>query len=219
MFDVKVLTPSTGLSRMGYTYSIAKMMMYFSQNRVYPECDTQKIDFDTVEGSGIGANRETLVTKALESDCTHILFIDEDTIFAPNALHVLASKRKPIVGCNYPMRFKGTGFTALTLDKKARIVTGPNSVGLEQAYYTGFGFCLIERGVFEKMARPWFLIGYNTERKIYTTEDVAFGAQLEELGIPWYVDHDASKLLTHMGSYAYHWKETYDEVVKGEINK
>jgi hypothetical protein len=204
---------------MGYTYSLTKLMMYFAQNRVYPECETQKIDFDTVEGSGIGANRETLVLKALDSDCTHILFIDEDTIFAPHALHTLASKRKEVVGGNYPMRFKDCGFTALTLDKKARVITGPNSVGLEQVYYTGFGFCLIERSVFEKMKRPWFLIGYNTDRNIYTTEDVAFGAQLMELGIPWYVDHDASKLLTHMGSYAYHWKETFDALQSAEVKK
>ena len=220
MFNVKILTPSTGTCRIGYTHSLVKMLMYFAQNRVYPELETQKIDYDTVEGSGIGANREALVTKALaDKDVTHILFIDEDTLFAPNALHILASKRKEIVGCNYPMRFKNSGFTALRKDTYGRIITGPSSVGLEEALYTGFGFCLIAREVFERMPKPWFLIGYETTKGNYTTEDAAFGTQLAELKIPWYVDHDASKLITHMGSYMFNCQETYDEVVKGKANK
>lgn len=214
MFNVLVLTPSTGFCRMGYSHCLFKMLMYFAKNRVYPECADQTIDFDTVEGSGISANREALVQRALATDCTHILFVDEDMLFAPNTLHIMASKRKEIVGCNYPMRNKGSGFTAMMKDRAARIITGPQSTGLEPASYTGFGFCLIERGVFEKMPQPWFLIGYDIERHSYTTEDAAFGAQLEDINIPWYVDHDASKLISHMGHYIFDWKEVYEVLTK-----
>lgn len=177
------------------------------QNRVYPNAKSQWLGVTPIEGSGISANRERLVVDALETDVTHILFIDEDMGFAPNALHVLAEKKLPLVGCNYKIRVKGKGFTALAFDKKARIVTNKESSGIEKCYYTGFGFCLIEREVFEKVARPWFLIGYNTDIGLYTTEDAGFARQLKDAGITWYVDHDASKLVWHVGNYNYSWKE------------
>jgi hypothetical protein len=132
---------------MEYTYSLAKMIMYFTKHRLLPEESRQLIDFHSIEGSGISANRERLVVDALNTECTHILFIDDDMGFTPNALHILASRRQKIVGCNYPMRGTTPTFTALALDKKTRIYTGKESTGLEPCFYTGFGFCLIERSV------------------------------------------------------------------------
>jgi len=211
-FNLAILTPTTGLCRAGYTYSLAKLIMYFSQNRVLPECPDQIVDYHTIEGSGISANREALIVDALKTEATHILFIDEDMGFDPRALHVLANKRQKIVGCNYPMRGPGKGFTALTPDKKARIVTGPQSCGLEPAFYTGFGFCLIERSVFEVAKRPWFLMGYDLDHNHYSTEDAALGNQLAQLGVPWFVDHDASKMVVHIGTYNYAFNS---EVIHG----
>ena len=218
-FNLTILTPTTGFNRSGYTYSLVNLMTYFANNRIYPECSQQSLDYHIIEGSGISANREQLVVDALKTNCTHILFIDEDMGFVPQTLHVLASKRQRIVGTNYPMRGKGSSFTALTEDRQARVVTGPHSVGLAPVFYTGFGFCLIERSVFEQMKRPWFLIGYNTDNYRYTTEDAAFGNQLHELGIPWYVDHDASKLICHIGNYNYQWQEAYESIVSIEKGK
>lgn len=209
---VQILTPSTGLSRMEYTYSLAKLIMYFCKNKLLPECDRQMIDFHSIEGSGISANRERLVVDALNTECTHILFIDEDMGFNPNALHILASRRQRIVGCNYPMRGPTNEFTALSLDKKTRIFTREKSTGIEPVFYTGFGFCLIERSVFEIMKQPWFPFGYNIEGKYYTTEDAVFSTLLHtQTDIPWYVDHDASKLISHVGNHKFVWNEVSEK--------
>jgi hypothetical protein len=216
MFNVMVLTPSTGFTRTAYTNSLIKMFMYFANHRVYSECPNQTIAYDCVEGSGIGANREHLVKKALQTDCTHILFIDEDMSFASDTLHILASRRQPVVACNYPMRFRGSGFTAFSKITNGRIITGPEQSGLEKAFYSGFGFCLIERSVFEKVAKPWFLIAYDTVKEKYTTEDSTFGASLEEANIPWYVDHDASKKVIHLGTYTFNYLDTYKELLEKE---
>jgi hypothetical protein len=204
---------------MEYTYSLAKLIMYFTKNRLLPECNTQQIDFHSIEGSGISANRERLVVNALNTKCTHILFIDEDMGFAPNTLHVLASRRQKIVGCNYPMRGPTQSFTALNMDKKTRIFTGKDSTGIEPCFYTGFGFCLIERIVFETMKQPWFPFGYNAEGKYYTTEDAVFATYLHQTDIPWYVDHDASKLISHVGNHKFLWNEVPEPSSVPIVNK
>ncbi len=212
-FKLKILTPTTGFNRTGYTTSLVRLVMYFAQNRIYPECGEQTIDYRTIEGSGISSNRELLIQEFLESDATHVLFIDEDMGFDPRTLHIVAGRRQPIVGCNYPMRVPGAGFTALAKDRKARIITNEQSYGIEPAFYTGFGFCLIERQVFEKIQRPWFLIGFNTSTRYYTTEDAAFAHMVNEAGIPWYVDHDASKGICHIGNFNYWWNETIQKPI------
>ena len=206
-FKLCILVPTTGFCRAPFTFSLANLVMYYAQNRVYEDCDNQFLNVEPIEGSGISANREQLVEGALKGDTTHILFIDEDMSFSPDALHLLASRRKPIVGCNYKMRVPGKGFTSLAPDKKSRIITDEESTGLEPCHYTGFGFCLIERWVFEKVERPWFLIGYNTDAHTYTTEDAGFAHRLESTGIEWLVDHDASKKVIHWGNYPYSWKD------------
>ena len=181
--------------------------MYYAQNRIYEDVAEQTLNLLMVSGSGIGANREWLVKQALKGDTTHILFIDEDMTFDPDTLHVLMKNDLPIVGCNYKMRSPRTGFTALAKDGSKRIVTTEESTGLEECYYSGFGFCVVKREVFEKAAKPWFLLGYNTEAEKYTTEDCGFARRLREVEIPWHIDHDASKLVSHIGNYDYNYKE------------
>jgi hypothetical protein len=206
-FKLCILVPTTGMCRAPFTFSLANLVMYYAQNQIYEGVQDQYLNIEPIEGSGISANRERLVAGALTGDTTHILFIDEDMSFSPETLHILASSHKPIVGCNYKMRVPGKGFTALGVDKKQRIITDEHSTGLEECHYTGFGFCLIERWVFEKVDRPWFLIGYNTEVHTYTTEDAGFARRVEEANIAWYVDHEASKKVLHWGNIPYSWKE------------
>lgn len=204
MFNCVILTPSTGFSRIGYSISLFYLTLYYAKKRMIEDCPDQVLRMDVVEGSGISANRESLIDKWLKEDVTHFLFIDEDMTFQPQTLHVLASRNLPIVGCNYPKRSVGAGFTALSKDREARIQTTEESTGVEECYYTGFGFCLIQRHVFEKLMRPWFLIGYNKTTNTYTTEDAAFAHTLyDQTDVKWYVDHDASKLLGHIGSHKF----------------
>lgn len=212
-----ILVPTTGMCRAPFTFSLARLVMYYAMNQVYGGVEDQYLNVEPIEGSGISANRERLIEGALKGNTTHILFIDEDMSFHPDTLHDLARRKLPVVGCNYKHRVPEKGFTALSLDQQSQIITDENSVGIEKCYRTGFGFCLIQRWVFEKVERPWFLIGYNTESHTYTTEDTAFGRKLQKAGIDWYVDHDVSKKIIHWGNKGYSWKEKdYGDIVGKE---
>ncbi|MCK5640742.1 MAG: hypothetical protein KAJ19_08090 [Gammaproteobacteria bacterium] len=199
-FKLCILTPTTGSTRMAFTVGLYKLVCYFMRNKI---CDSeQSLSFNAIEGAGVSANRETLVKSA--SDFTHILFIDEDMGFEPETLYSLAGRKMPIVGCNYRTRMEGGNFTAMSL-KGERVTLDDSKTGIEQVYYTGFGFCLIKRDVFDKIKRPWFLHSYNNGE--YTTEDSGFAAKAKEAGIPWHVDHDASKMIYHVGSKNYSWRK------------
>lgn len=207
-FKVAILTPTTGTCYMAYAQSLARMVMYFAQARIYDDCEQQQLFPPlSIEGSGISANREDLVHQILtKSDATHILFIDEDMGFAPDTLHMLASRRVPYVACNYRMRVPGGDFTALALDTKSRVQTTEEKNGLEEAYYSGFGFALIAREVFEAVPRPRFLIGYNMDNNHYSTEDMPFCKAAREKGYKVLIDHAASKKIWHVGHFNYNWK-------------
>ena len=89
--------------------------MYYSQNQLIPGVERQFFDFRTLAGSGISSNREQLINDFLETDFTHVLFIDEDTAFDPEVLSILMSRSKQIVGANYMMRVKGKGLGEVEL--------------------------------------------------------------------------------------------------------
>lgn len=209
-FNVVVATPSTGQCKTAYAFSLARLVSYFAQNRVLPEVEEQAMDFLLLEGSGISANREDMVRDALaKPDMTHMLWLDDDMGFDMNILHMLASRRHPIVGCNYRMRVPPADFTALNMERNGRIQTAEKSTGLEEAYYIGFGACLVERQVLEAVDEPRFPILYNRETRRYTTEDNPFFVAARAKGFKCFVDHDASKRIWHVGNMNYAWNEDY----------
>jgi hypothetical protein len=135
--------------------------------------------------------------------------------FERNVLHVLASRKVPYVAVNYSMKAREKPeFVALSLDAKTRLWSGEGTTGIEECNFTGFGIALIERKVIETIPRPRFLIGYNMKSDQYTTEDAPFCRKVAEAGFPIYIDHDATKLCWHMGSWAYRWSD----VPKPEVN-
>jgi hypothetical protein len=214
--NIVVATPSSGQTRFIYAMSLARMVAYFAQVKSLPEIKTQQMDFIGLEGSGISANREWLVREALKKeDMTHILFIDDDMGFNPQTLNILISRRQPIVGCNYRIRVPPGDFTAVSLDGSSRVPTNKDKGGLEEVYYSGFGFCLIERKVFEAIDEPRFMIKYFEDQKYYSTEDSPFFEKAKEKGFPCYIDHDASKHVWHQGIVNYSWNNDYSNLGQG----
>lgn len=191
-FSLYILTPTTGFVRTAFAIGLYKLIRAFADH---------DIGFCVIEGAGVSANREKLVD--ISAGATHILFIDEDMGFEPDALALLMRHNLPIVGCNYKVKIENGNFMAMALDCSERVATDEDKTGIEQVYYTGFGFCLIKRDVFSKIEKPWFLHSYKNGE--YTTEDSGFAAKVKEAGIPWYVDHDASKLVYHVGNKNYIW--------------
>jgi hypothetical protein len=212
-FNVVIATPSTGHCRTAFAFSLARLVAYFAQVRAFPEAEEQQLDFDSIEGSGIGANRDKLVERFLAKEgATHLCFVDDDMLFAPDTLHTLARKRQPIVGVNYRMRQVPAPFVALNLERTARVETTKDKSGLEPVTYTGFGFCLLERKVLEAVPVPRFL---HTFTDHYSTEDAPFFTKAAAAGFTCYVDHDASKGIAHRGDFIYRWDQDYSQLGVG----
>lgn len=208
-FSVAVLTPTTGLCRMGYAQSLARLVMYFSQVRIFEDEMEQTLVPDSVEGSGIAENYERMVTKYLadkQVHWTHFLSVEDDMTFAPDCLHLLAKHKVPIVGANYstnkgsPLRFTAAGLTE-------RCMTTEDATGLEEVSLLPQGFTLVAREVYETLPKPWFLMGYNPESGNYVYQDYYFSEQARRHGFKLYVDHDVSKRLGHIGPKVYEWKD------------
>lgn len=218
MFNVAVLTPTTGICRMGYAQSMIRLAMYFSQARIFDDEPTQCFIPDSIEGSGIGANYEQMVLKRLEDKeihWTHFLSVEDDMCFPHDALHRLAKWKVPIVGANYSTN-KGEKqkFTSMGLNNQ-RCVTSEDSTGLEEVRILPQGFTLVAREVYEKLERPWYLSGYCTESGAHTFPDQYFSEKAAAAGFKLYVDHDISKEIIHVGVHNYTFRDVKTEKNNG----
>jgi hypothetical protein len=199
--------PSTGMCRIDFAISLAKMMTVFMRVKVLDDTENQRASLRMVESSGISTNREQLVMDCLNDGCTHICFMDEDMKFDPFTLHRIARHKKPMVVCNYRIRKKGGDFSAMSLSPPTRVITNADSTGLEPCAFAGFGFSLIAREVFEQIPHPWFPIIWSDKYGRYSTEDKPFCEMVRKRGYEIYVDHDASKMVSHIGTYDFKYDD------------
>jgi len=93
--------------------------------------------------------RNSLTAEFLDSDCTHMLFIDTDLIFSGDHVARIMSHPEPIVGGFYPKKQEGPlNWVCNGMTKP----TKPQPNGLQEVRYIGTGFLRVAREVFEKMA-------------------------------------------------------------------
>ena len=133
-------------------------------------------------------------------DYDYLMWIDSDMVFNPQQFERLLSHNKDIVSGLYLMDsgkqfatvkdwdeefFKKNGyFQFMTMED----IKGRKE--LMEVSYTGFGFMLIKKGVFESMTYPWFK---PIEKRIgnmvdFCMEDVAFCLRAKENGYKIYID-------------------------------
>ena len=152
---------------------------------------------------------EDLVEAALKTDSTHILWLDTDMRFPPEAMTHLLSRKKPIVGINYAQRRVPSDFVAVKkrAGKKldaVKLITSENSTGLEIVEGIGFGVLLMETGIFSKLGSPpWFQNIWDSKLKRWVGEDMFFCMAARKAGLKVFVDHDLSKYCKHIGQFEY----------------
>ena len=96
----------------------------------------------------IGRARNDLTHEFLQSDCTHLLFIDSDIIFSYEQVKKILYSDEDIVGGFYTKKQEGKASPVCnTLDEVAQ----PRHDGLVQVKYMGTGFLRASRRVFEVM--------------------------------------------------------------------
>lgn len=210
-----VAVPTTGLVRSGFAYSLAGMLAKITTGiRTRPEAGLE-IAMDMQESSVIHSNREQLAKRAVKNGFTHLLFLDDDMMFEPHILEIMLGRRQPVVAVNYLIKKWPPEFVAVA-ENGRRVITDKDSTGLQEIAYTGFGVSLFETHVFAKTPQPWFLPEFVPSEDAYTTEDNPFFRRVREAGFKIYLDHDASKLITHVGgSTPWRW-ENYKRPEKAE---
>lgn len=211
--NVAICTPTAGIVHAAYAMCLPRMMLHFLATPVFGQEDKQRgLNVLCRVGAAIGQNRDDMVDQALEGDSTHILFIDDDMGFMGDTLNILLARQMPIVFCNYRFKAPPCNFMARNKDNSAPIVTRHSSDSLEESFFGGLGFALIERRVFESLGRPRFFPTYDEKTKAYSTEDLPFYKAARAAGFCAFVDHRASKRVWHNGSYAFN----YDENISAE---
>lgn len=205
--DLVIAIPTAGMVRMSFAYSLCGMVSATAARGMptRPEAELS-ICMDIVESSVIHTNREQLVKRAIDSGKTHLMFLDDDMTFEPTVLEIMLGRRQAVVCTNYLIKTAKPEFVAVGLDG-SRIPTTERSTGLQPIAYSGFGCSLFEVAVFKRTPQPWFLPKFDPASSTYTTEDNPCYERLREVGATVYLDHDASKLLSHVGSRAWNWKE------------
>lgn len=137
-------------------------------------------------------------------DYDYMMWIDSDIVFTPDQFFKLLDANKDIVSGLYKMHDNYHYATVEKWDHDHFAKYGSyeflneNSVkqkkGLLPVAYTGFGWMLIKRGVFESLEYPWFQPTwkeYEREgKKIreFTMEDVAFCDMIKDKGYTIWID-------------------------------
>lgn len=131
---------------------------------------------------------------------THTMWIDSDIIFKPEHFEKLLSHDKDIVAgayktadnSTYPIvrkwdedYFQKKGTFQFLKESQVKSMTE-----LIDVAYTGLGFMLVKKGVFEAIGYPWFRPVFHTIGKCrdFSSEDVSFCLAAREKGFHIYVD-------------------------------
>jgi len=131
---------------------------------------------------------------------THLMWIDSDVIFTPQHFQRLLDYDKDIASGIYMMGNNIHFATVINWDEEYFKKNGTfqfiteqdikGKSGIMQVAYTGMGFVLIKKGVFESITYPWFRpifhkIGNASD---FSSEDVSFCLLVKEKNIKIWVD-------------------------------
>lgn len=153
------------------------------------------------DGSILHYNREQLVKSAYDTGCTHILFIDSDMYFEPDAANKLIARNKDIVGVHYNLR-KNPPTTTVHMDKiKKSRIKEDHPDGFLTCDAVATGFLLINMDVFKKVKEPWFFWKTDKDGEVVMGEDYWFCEKARKVGYDIWVDLTIP--VKHIGDYLY----------------
>lgn len=162
---------------------------------VYPTLSVQPVD----------NARNEIVKEFLKSDCTHLLFIDADTLPPEDVIDKLLAVKQPIVSGLTPIIEPGKDglpwrkMNCVGMDDQ---LVKPNT-GVVRVKGTGGSCLMIERFVFTQVKAPWFRFIYKDDqgRDTMVSEDIYFIIQAFGKGIPAYAD--TSVICKHYKSFLF----------------
>lgn len=150
---------------------------------IYPTVNVQPVD----------NARNQIVKFFLESDCTHLLFVDADTIPPLDALKRLLAHDKPIISALTPIIELNEETNDYWRKWNAVDETDqhmkPNT-GTRMCKGAGASCILIKREVFEQLEAPYYRFQYKDDsgKSVLVGEDIYFIINALSKGIKTYAD-------------------------------
>lgn len=154
----------------------------------------------TSHGQSPAMGRNLMIQGALEADCTHVLFLDDDMTFQPDTLRKLLAHDVDMVSGLYLL--KGFPNQPLIFDvvleggKQRWMDVTDDMQGLIEVVGSGFGCVLIKTEVFLAMEKPWVRLGEIDPEQ--WCDDLGFYNRARALGFKLFVDLDIP--CGHMGT-------------------
>ena len=186
----------------GFSYSLAMLMKKCGEANL-------KISLHYNIGSEVAMQRQQLVEEALETNPTHILWLDSDMKFPADILNRLLAHKKDVVACNYSTRAEPLCPVAFTsegdLESRLHKTTGTSSV-----FAVGLGCMLVNTDVFNKIDSPYFSVEWNEDYTNLVGEDIYFCKKLHTKGYDILIDNEASQMIAHIGTKFYKLEDTND---------
>lgn len=184
-------------ARWPFPIALANMMVHLAQTMPNNSRLTLMFNgqFDTAQA------RRFLVSGAKKWNASHILFLDDDMDFPPDAATILMSHGKEIIAANYTNKF----FPVIPLaQKNGKRVMSRGRAGLEQVDFAPTGVMLIDMSVFERIEKPYFEAPCdNVDTDEGVSDDVYFCRKAAAVGIPTLIDHDLSQRVRHVGTLGF----------------
>jgi GT2 family glycosyltransferase len=167
----------------------------------------------------VSDSRNLIAQKALELECTHILFTDDDHIFPADAVIRLLEHDVDIVGA---LAFKRRPpydpciFNAVKNESTGEVGMVHEVLikqGLQEITAVGFAFVLIKVEVFKTLAFPWFVYGDKSLGIMVAQggigEDMSFCVKARHAGFKVYCDTDL--IVPHIGDQQLVDEKTYQQ--------
>ena len=150
---VCVIVPTRGTIDMATHISLERLALAFNEAGIHFA--------ETCGGMGMpGDTREEFIGQALQSPCTHILFVDNDVGFREETpIRLLASGFDMCAGV-YQQRRDGGDYCFLSLPGEPKIHPVNGFIEVEAV---GFGMTLVKRAVIEKMHKAYRDLLYYTD--------------------------------------------------------
>jgi hypothetical protein len=123
----------------------------------FPEMTGHMIMWET--GQPVDVSRNIMVSAALQNNCTHLFFVDQDIILEPDTLIHLIEQQLPLVGSVYYARsdpypvVATINQVALSHDTvKEKLKNASNGRAIMEVHEIGMGATLIDTRVFKRIA-------------------------------------------------------------------
>jgi hypothetical protein len=184
--------PSSRDWKIAFGISIVGLVIYL--NKLGIEATVR-----VIENSLLSQAREEMLLMAINEKFSHLLFVDDDTQFKPEAVQILVDRNKDFCAAN--QIHKNSEIIPTARGGHGERIYSKGKTGIERITYIGLGFALIKIDAIKDISTPHFEVKWATQG--YLSEDHNFCYLLAQNNIELYVDHDASKYVWHIGNYPY----------------